>query len=419
MPFQTVLRRMACYRNPNFVIFKIRSIREMKRIFFLVAFYVLTGGTSAQSLVPTPPMGWMTWNLFGENINEEIIREMADAMVSSGMKEAGYHYIMIDDGWQGGRDNKNNMLPDPKKFPSGIKALADYVHSKGLKLGIYSDAAQLTCAGYTASYCFENQDAKTFASWGIDYLKYDYCHAPGDSVTAKVRYKAMADALKKSGREIVFSVCEWGQRYPWFWAAQLGGNLWRTTYDVRDSWSSLMYIYEINVKLDKYAGPGRWNDPDMLIVGLRGKSGPASDLGGTGCNDIEYMSNMSLWSIMASPLVATNDIRNMSAVYKEILTNPEVIAVNQDPLGKQAVRMISRDSVDVLLKPLSNGDHAVAVLNKGSKKQTVTLDFREIGLEGSFIIRDLWQKADIGRGAKWKGEVLSHETKFYRLKKLN
>lgn len=389
----------------------------VRKLFLLFFFSTAISFANAQQLAPTPPMGWMTWNFFGENINESIIREMADAMVSSGMRDAGYHYIMIDDGWQGGRDNKNNIIPDPKKFPSGIKALADYVHSKGLKLGIYSDAAQLTCAGYTASYGFEDQDAKTFASWGIDYLKYDYCYAPGDSVTAKTRYKKMGDALKKSGRDIVFSICEWGQRYPWFWAANAGGNLWRTTYDVRDSWSSLMYIYEINVELDKYAAPGRWNDPDMLIVGLRGKSGPASDLGGTGCNDIEYMSNMSLWSIMASPLIATNDIRSMSDVYREILTNPEVIAINQDPLGKQAARVISRDSLDVLLKPLSNGDYAVAIMNKGSKTKKVALSFSELKLDGAYEIRDLWQKKNIGQGTQWKGDVLTHETKFYRLKK--
>lgn len=389
----------------------------VRKLFLLFFFSTAISFANAQQLAPTPPMGWMTWNFFGENINESIIREMADAMVSSGMRDAGYHYIMIDDGWQGGRDNKNNIIPDPKKFPSGIKALADYVHSKGLKLGIYSDAAQLTCAGYTASYGFEDQDAKTFASWGIDYLKYDYCYAPGDSVTAKTRYRKMGDALKKSGRDIVFSICEWGQRYPWFWAANAGGNLWRTTYDVRDSWSSLMYIYEINVELDKYAAPGRWNDPDMLIVGLRGKSGPASDLGGTGCNDIEYMSNMSLWSIMASPLIATNDIRSMSDVYREILTNPEVIAINQDPLGKQAARVISRDSLDVLLKPLSNGDYAVAIMNKGSKTKKVALSFSELKLDGAYEIRDLWQKKNIGQGTQWKGDVLTHETKFYRLKK--
>ncbi|MGB3236547.1 MAG: glycoside hydrolase family 27 protein, partial [Ferruginibacter sp.] len=185
-------------------------------------------------LASTPPMGWMSWNFFADKINEKDLKEMAGAMVSSGMAKAGYNYIFIDDGWQGGRDNKNNMLADPVKFPSGIKALAKYMHDRGLKLGIYSDAAQLTCAGYTASLGFEEQDAKTFAGWDIDYLKYDYCHAPADSNTAKLRYKAMADALRKSGREIVFGVCEWGERQPWHWAVKAGGQLWRTTHDVRD-----------------------------------------------------------------------------------------------------------------------------------------------------------------------------------------
>lgn len=388
----------------------------MKHLLLIFLFSANVGFTQAQDLAPTPPMGWMTWNFFGENIYEGIIREMADALVSTGMKDDGYQYIMIDDGWQGGRDNKNNMIPDPRKFPSGMKALAEYVHSKGLKLGIYSDAAQLTCAGFTASLGFEDQDAKTFANWGIDYLKYDYCHAPGDSVTAKARYKRMSDALKRSGRKIVFSVCEWGQRYPWFWAEEAGGNLWRTTYDIRDTWSSLIHIYETNVRLDKYAGPGHWNDPDMLIVGLRGKGGPASDLGGTGCSDVEYRSNMSLWSMMASPLVATNDIRNMSDAYKEILTNPEIIAVNQDPLGKQAKRVLDRDSVDVLVKILNDGEWAVAIFNKSSKLKNLTLNFSDAGLKDNYEIRDLWQKKVIGQGNKWKGDIASHETKMFRLK---
>ena len=193
-------------------------------------------------LAPTPPMGWMTWNYFADNINEKDIREMADAMVSSGMLEAGYDHVFIDDGWQGGRDNKNNIIADPIKFPSGIKALAEYVHSKGLKLGIYSDAAPLTCAGYTASLHFEEQDAKTFASWNVDYLKYDYCGAPDDMEVAKTRYKIMADALRKSGRNISFGICEWGDRKPWLWGAQVGGQLWRTTADIRDKWKSLQAV---------------------------------------------------------------------------------------------------------------------------------------------------------------------------------
>lgn len=392
-------------------------------IFFLLIlnsfFYsIAQSKNDLKILSPSPPMGWMTWNYFGENINETVIREMADAMEASGMVRAGYHYIMIDDGWQGGRDQKNNIIPDAKKFPSGIKALADYVHSKGMKLGIYSDAAQLTCAGYTASLGFEEQDAKTFASWGIDYLKYDYCNAPSDSATAKVRYKKMADALRKTGREIVFSVCEWGQRQPWLWAADAGGQLWRTTYDVRDSWKSLISILDINAELFPYAGVGHWNDPDMLIVGLRGNKGPAGDLGGTGCNDIEYRSNMSLWSMMASPLIATNDLRSMNETSKNILLNEEVIAVNQDALGKQAERKIKNDVWNVFLKPLSNGDYAMAILNRSNSEQKFSIAFKELGLSGRYQIRDLWKHETAGKGKAWKGNVQSHETKMFRLTKL-
>lgn len=373
---------------------------------------------TAINLAPTPPMGWMTWNFFGTNINENIIREIADAMVANGMVKAGYDHLMIDDGWQGGRDNKNNIIPDPKKFPSGIKALADYVHSKGIKLGIYSDAAQLTCANYTASLGFEEQDAKTFASWGIDYLKYDYCHAPSDSNTAKERYKKMADALRNSGRQIVFSICEWGGRQPWHWAAGVGGQLWRTTGDIRDSWKSMMHNFDINANLDKYAGPGHWNDPDMLIVGLRGSNGPAGGHGGSGCNDIEYQSNMSLWCIMASPLIATNDVRNMNEETKRILLNDEAIAIDQDALGKQGERKINDSTWNVLVKPLANGDYAIAILNRSSSTQNASVNFSDLGLDGKYEIRDIWQHNVAGKNAKnWKGKVLSHETKLFRLKK--
>ena len=311
------------------------------------------------------------------------------------------------------------MITDPKKFPSGIKALADYVHSKGLKLGIYSDAAQLTCAGFTASLGFEEQDAKTFASWGIDYLKYDYCHAPSDSNTAKVRYKKMADALKNSGRQIVFSICEWGGRQPWFWAANAGGQLWRTTGDVRDSWTSLTHNFDINSDLAAYAGPGRWNDPDMLIVGLRGSKGPAGDLGGTGCNDIEYQSNMSLWCMMASPLIATNDVRNMNETSKRILLNEEIIAIDQDVMGRQAEKKAANDSWEILEKPLSGGDYAVAVLNRSGTTQATNINFSELGLNGKYEIRDVWEHKIIGKGKTWKGSVQSHETKVFRLKNIS
>ncbi|WP_242921193.1 glycoside hydrolase family 27 protein [Pontibacter liquoris] len=378
-------------------------------------------------LAPLPPMGWMTWNFFADNINEKDIREMADAMVASGMVEAGYNYIFIDDGWQGGRDNRNNIIADPAKFPSGIKALADYVHGKGMKLGIYSDAAQLTCAGYTASLGFEEQDAKTFASWDIDYLKYDYCGAPKDSATAVARYTKMSDALRKSGRDIVFGICEWGQRKPWHWAAEAGGQLWRTTYDVRDKWKNLsgqenaegiLDIFDVNAGLHAFAGPGRWNDPDMLVVGLYGRKGPSGDLGGIGMNDIEYQSQMSLWSMMAAPLVATNDVRYMNAETSRILLNKEVIAVNQDALGKQAERKINNATWTVLVKPLQNDEYAIAILNRGETARNYTIGFSELGLDGKYEVRDLWAHKVLGKSQSWKGKVQSHETKVFRLKKV-
>jgi alpha-galactosidase len=382
-------------------------------------------------LAATPPMGWMSWNTFGDNIQEKDIREIADAMVDSGMLAAGYQYVFIDDGWQGGRDNRNNILPDAKKFPSGIKALADYVHKKGLKLGIYSDAAQLTCAGYTASYGFENQDAKTFAFWGIDYLKYDYCGAPEDSITAKIRYKTMSEALRKSGREIAFGVCEWGVRQPWKWAAAAGGQLWRTTGDVRDKWKNLnttlhpnsagygiLDIIDDNAALNPYAGPGRWNDMDMLVVGLYGKKGPSGDLGGVGCNDVEYQSQMSMWCMMASPLAASNDVRKMNEATKRILLNKEVIALNQDVLGKQCERKIKNETWNVFVKHLANGDYALAILNRSAEAQNFSLAFDEVGLPDKYEIRDLWAHQTIGKGKKWKGQVLRHETKVFRLKKI-
>lgn len=390
-------------------------------IYCLFHFKTSAQSNQGNSLALKPPMGWMTWNYFADQINEKDIMEMADAMVSTGMLKAGYNYVLIDDGWQGGRDNKNNIIADPKKFPSGIKALADYVHHKGLKLGIYSDASLLTCAGYTASLHFEEQDAKTFASWGIDYLKYDYCGAPEDVATAKSRYKTMADALRNSGRDIVFGICEWGGRKPWLWAAESGGQLWRTTNDVRDKWKrrsakeggeGILDIIDLNAPLAEFAGPGHWNDMDMLVVGLNGKKGPSGDLGGTGCTQAEYASQMSLWCMLASPLAATNDIRHMTEEIKRILLNPEVILLNQDSLGKQAVRKLNNETWTVFLKPLANGDYALAILNRTDQTRKITYNF---GLTGNYQIRDLWQHKVIAAGNNWSGNVNSHETKLFRL----
>ncbi len=376
-------------------------------------------------LADTPPMGWMSWNYFGDNLQEKDIHEIADAMVESGLSAVGFRYIFIDDGWQGGRDNKNNIIPDLKKFPSGMKALSEYIHLRGLKLGIYSDAAPLTCAGYTGSLNFEEQDAKTFASWGIDYLKYDYCGALGDSTTAKIRYKAMSEALRHSGRDIAFGVCEWGQRQPWKWAAVVGGQVWRTTGDVRDKWKSLTLdsgygifdIIDINAGLNSFAGRGHWNDMDMLVVGLYGRKGPSSDLGGVGCSDIEYQTQMSIWCMMASPLAASNDIRNMNDATKRILLNKEIIALNQDRLGKQCERKINTKTWNVFTKQLANGDYALAILNRWDKALDFRVLFSEVGLSGKYEIRDLWAHKIIGKDKEWKGRILSHETKVFRLKK--
>lgn len=404
----------------------------MKKTLLLSSFLLLSmlfvsaQPTSRSQLTPTPPMGWMTWNLFQGNINEQLIRETADAMVEGGFRDAGYEYIFIDDLWQGGRDRQNNMIPDPEKFPNGIKALADYVHSKGLKLGIYSDAAQLTCGGWTASLGFEEQDARTFASWGIDYLKYDYCNAPEDSATARQRYRTMADALQKSGRNIALGVCEWGQRHAEEWCEEVGGQLWRTSYDVRDMWKDIVHqggmgildIVNVTAPLAKYVRPGQWPDMDMLVVGLNGKGGPSSDLGGVGCTQTEYQTQMSMWCMMASPLAMTNDLRKVSDDDRRILLNPEIIAINQDPLGKGAERKVMNENYQIFVRPLANGTHAVALLNTCDKPLTLTADLTELVMPGKYTIRDVWQHKDIAhKTSKWKGRVMPHETRVFIIKK--
>ena len=401
-----------------------------KSLFLSAALLLSSLFASAQTprnqLTPRPPMGWMTWNLFQGNINEQLIRETADAMVEGGFRDAGYEYIFIDDLWQGGRDRQNNIIPDPEKFPNGIKALADYVHSKGLKLGIYSDAALLTCGGWTASLGFEEQDARTFASWGIDYLKYDYCNAPEDSATARHRYRTMANALQNSGRDIVLGICEWGQRQCEEWCEEVGGQLWRTSYDVRDMWKDIVKeggmgiidIVNVTAPLAKYVRPGQWPDMDMLVVGLNGTGGPSSDLGGVGCTQTEYQTQMSMWCMMASPLAMTNDLRKVSEDDRRILLNPEIIAINQDVLGKAAERKVMNDNYQIFVRPLADGSHAVALLNTSEKPLTLTADFASLGFAGKYTVRDVWQHKDVVHNAsKWKGRVMPHETRVFVVKK--
>lgn len=402
----------------------------MKRTILIVSMLLwgAVAGLQAQDrlqLAPVPPMGWMTWNLFEERIDEQLIRETADAMVDKGYRDAGYTYIFIDDGWQGGRDKRNNIVPDPGKFPSGIKALADYVHSKGLKLGIYSDAAQLTCAGYTASYGFEEQDARTFASWGIDYLKYDYCGAPDSPEEAARRYKAMADALSASGRDIVLGICEWGRHRAEEWAAGSGGSLFRTSWDVRDMWkdvtgqggTGILDIINVTAPLLPHARKGCWLDMDMLVIGLFGRGGPSAYYGGTGCTLDEYRTQMAMWCLMGSPLAMTHDLREDDAAFRDILLNRDLIAVNQDALGKPAQRIVNNDRYQIYLRELEGGDWALAVLACGDAPVTMTLRLTSLGLKERYAVRNLWLCKDLpGTAKRIHIDIPAHATAIYRLR---
>ena len=320
--------------------------------------------TKYQGLALTPPMGWNSWNKFACNVDEEMIRQQADAMVTSGMRDAGYVYINIDDCWHGGRDSAGFIYPDPKRFPSGMKALADYVHSKGLKLGLYSDAGSQTCGGRPGSRGYEFQDALKYAEWGIDYLKYDWCNTEG--LKAEGAYKTITAALKKAGRPMVLSICEWGTDAPWKWAQNVG-HLWRTTGDIfncfdcikdHGTWKAwgVMQILDKQEGLRQYAGPGHWNDPDMLEVG-NGQLTPAED-----------RAHFSMWAMLAAPLIAGNDLRQMDKQTTDVLTNKDVIAINQDSLGIQGFRYAVKDSVETWFKPLNNGEWAVAFLNRNRTK---------------------------------------------------
>lgn len=336
-------------------------------------------------LALTPPMGWNSWNVFTKHIDEKMLLEMADAMVNSGMRDLGYQYLNIDDYWHNTtRDSATGKpMVDPKKFPNGMRYIADYVHSKGLKLGIYSDAGTMTCGKCFGGYKFEDIDAKTYSDWGIDLLKYDFCHVPLKKSEALSRYKKMGDALKGSGRSVVYSVCNWGFFEPWKWAAEVGGNYWRTTPDIFDLWKgaglwqmSVMNILKRSNGLEKYAAPGQWNDPDMLLVGNYGK-GHATSANGLfkGLTDTEYFSHMALWAMMASPLLSSCDLRNMNEPTKAILMNETLLRINQDKLGQQASQISKNDKVWIYKKELSHGGVAVAFLNTSQSTKQVTVDW--------------------------------------------
>ncbi|MBD3588517.1 putative Ig domain-containing protein [Bacteroides sp. GM023] len=339
-------------------------------------------------LLLTPPMGWNSWNTFGRHLTEELVLQTADAMIANGMRDLGYSFINIDDFWQlPERGSDGHLQIDKTKFPRGIKYVADYLHERGFKLGIYSDAADKTCGGVCGSYGYEEVDAKDFASWGVDLLKYDYCNAPAGRVEAMNRYAKMGKALRATDRSIVFSICEWGQREPWKWAKEVGGHLWRVSGDIGDVWNreanqmgglrGILNILEINAPLNEYAGPAGWNDPDMLVVGIGGKSmsiGSESE----GCTQEQYKSHFGLWCMMASPLLCGNDVRNMNDSTLQILLDKDLIAINQDMLGKQAERSIRADYYDVWVKPLADGRKAVACFNRTNSPQVVELNTQTV-----------------------------------------
>lgn len=357
------------------------------------------------SLASTPPMGWNSWNTFGIAISESVVRETADALLATGLRDHGYNYIVIDDCWtvKHGRDGNGDLIPDPEKFPNGMKALADYVHDKGFKLGIYSDAAELTCGGYPGSLGFEDQDAHLWASWDIDFLKYDYCHAPMfNQAIAIERYTRMGEALRNSGREFLFSLCEWGNQAPHLWGRQVGGHMWRVSGDVYDTWVNLQLpnwqplgidtSIDIAHEVHAHAGPGGWNDLDMLVVGLKGKG----QIAGTGMSFIEYQTHMSLWVMACSPLMIGCDIRNLDADTASLLMNREVLDVNQDALGMPARRVKRIGSCEVWIKPLADRSVAVAVINRGSRTEELPVKARYIGmLDTPKLARDLWLGEDI------------------------
>ena len=339
----------------------------------------------------TPPMGWNSWNYFAKNVDDKDVRAAADGMVASGMKAAGYIYVNIDDTWEGERD-ENGVLHSNDKFPN-MKALADYVHSKGLKIGIYSSPGPKTCAGYEGSYGHEEQDAQLYASWGIDYLKYDLCsfgkimqtQAPNNPAEQmrmmKAAYEKMGNALKATGRPIVYSFCQYGMDAVWEWGASAGGNLWRTTDDIQPTYNSIAVIGFGQAGLEKYAGPGHWNDPDMLEVG-NGKLTPAED-----------RSHFSLWAILAAPLLAGNDLSNMKPEVRDILTNRDVIAVDQDRLGRQGTRAYVDGEVEVWTRHLSGGALVIGIFNTGRDRYSTHpfhLNLTKLGLHGPKNGKDLW-----------------------------
>jgi len=387
----------------------------MKKYILFIVLTIIFQNALAQKfdkLAQTPPMGWNSWNKFGCDVSEKLIIGVADAMSGNGMRDAGYQYIVIDDCWQVGRDKNGEIIVDKGRFPNGMKYLTNYIHSKGLKFGIYSCAGTKTCQGRPGSRGYEFQDARTYADWGVDYLKYDWCFST--SQNAKASYEIMRDALYSAGRPIVFSICEWGQSKPWEWAKDVG-HLWRTTEDIVDRWDAMMAIFDAQKELAQYAGQGHWNDPDMLEVGNGGMTPE------------EYRTHFSLWCMLAAPLMAGNDLQNMTKETLEILTNKEMIAINQDTLGKQAFCLRNNGDYEIWIKKLINGGKAICLLNRSDEVKIVevnlpvllksndnywTTDSYEME---NYYLRDLWEHKNVNTEENTMSVTLPpHSVKIYR-----
>jgi alpha-galactosidase len=402
-------------------------MRRLAIVFFLFGLPILrVRAQKFDDLAMTPPMGWNSWNTFAVHITEKLVEDMADAIVSSGMKNAGYTYLVLDDGWMAmERDSQGNLVPDPEKFPHGMKPVADYVHSKGLKFGLYNCAGTKTCAGYPGTRGYEYQDARNYAAMEIDYLKFDWCSS--DGINAKEAYATMSKAIRKAGRPIIFSLCEWGQNKPWEWAAPVG-QLWRTTGDINGifdgvkqygNWhaNGVMTIVDMQIGLQKYAGPGHWNDPDMLEVG-------------TGMTAAEDRTHFAMWCMLAAPLISGNDLRKMSPQTIAILTNKDMVAIDQDPLGDEAVKYSDKDSLETWIRPLQGGDWAVCFLNRSKDPKKLSFDWAKESMTDSvtnmpldthstiYNLYDVWQKTAIGKtSSPFSTTLPSHDVVVLRLKK--
>jgi alpha-galactosidase len=403
----------------------------MKKIVALFATLVVLVSAQAAELAPTPPMGWNSWNTFKLDINEALVHQVADVLDSSGMKAAGYQYVTLDDGWQlTTRDQAGDLQVDKQKFSAGMKAMGDYLHARGLLFGIYTSAGVKTCMRREGSYDFEEQDARLFASWGVDLVKVDWCCTHPKHLSDKTRscprnerqdygdtgqemlYKRWRAAIDKSGRPMLLSVCEWGTGKPWLWAPQIA-NMWRTTEDIlpcrncKKSWWGLGWqrILEQQVGLERYAGPGHWNDPDMLVVGVKG------------IDDLDAKAHFSFWCLLAAPLMAGNDPRSMSNETRAILTNREAIAVNQDSLGKEGWQLRTDSSTEVWVKPLVNESWAVILFNKSGRPRAIPFAFSGLAAQSRYAVRDLWTKKDLGTfDSQYEANVGAHDVAFITLK---